>query len=360
MDKENINNIYIQVSENLRLITVKRKSAIWFQKTIWLLVFLFFTLFILYIYSQYFPNSQNFIFDWLRNFKFNLVNYNFILISFIGFSIIFSVITYSFSYLFKTYKTKEKQTIQFIINSLFPEFYFTQNLHLKTIKIRESKLFPWLKIGTPIVTYGYLDIKKENINLHIYDIGIIENNIGNKIIEILFKIPFINLLVMMYQYVLKNIFTSKSADNTYFTFRGIYGYASFNKKLKGTTVVFTNNITSKTNRILSLKFKEEEKIILEDSRFNKLFSVYGTNQIEARYVLNTYLLEKIVELKEKFNREIMLSFTKSQIFITVQNLNGIFSFPSGKLDSVEIIEELYYEIETLQSIVTDFKLNRNI
>lgn len=349
MDKKKIEVIYASTRKSLQTIYKKRKVSKLLYKLSWILGGLLIVVLILYSLVQLYTGNQTY-----QNKNPYLLIYGFI-----GFSIVLSAFNYFFSKNFEKFKESESKTMATMVGYLFPKFNFTQNLQLKTKELRKSKLFPWLKIGAPVYTYGFMNTTIENVNLNISDVGIIEDDFGNKFIQLLSNIPIVNILVVFYMYI-KNIFTSKNADSTLYTFRGVFCWVDFNKKLKGTTVVVANKINSKINRSLSLKFKEEEKILLEDVRFNKYFTVYGTDQVEARYALSTTLMERITALKEKFNKDVMLSFTQNQLFLTIENPNGIFSFPSGKLDSIKIIEEFVFEINSLENIVIDFNLNRKI
>jgi hypothetical protein len=57
-------------------------------------------------------------------------------------------------------------------------------------------------------------------------------------------------------------------------------------------------------------------------------------------------MERIVVLKEKSDWSIFLSFRDLQMNIAVKNENGLFSFPIRKLDDMEIVGELAFEIVT--------------
>jgi hypothetical protein len=56
-------------------------------------------------------------------------------------------------------------------------------------------------------------------------------------------------------------------------------------------------------------------------------------------------MERIVALKEKFDRPIYLSFQNRQMYLAVLNPEGLFSFPSGRLDHIKVVEELANDIE---------------
>ncbi|WP_262494255.1 hypothetical protein [Maribacter cobaltidurans] len=44
------------------------------------------------------------------------------------------------------------------------------------------------------------------------------------------------------------------------------------------------------------------------------------------------------------------------MYIAVKNDNGLFSFPSGKLDGISVVEELAYDIETALEVSEELKL----
>ena len=169
-------------------------------------------------------------------------------------------------------------------------------------------------------------------------------------------IPTLNILVVFYEYVFKNIVSNTSADNQYFTYRGMFCWLHFKKKLNGHTVILSNDPLTKWDRLASFSFRDEHKIHLEDPRFTKNFMVYGTDQVEARYVLSSSLMERIVALREKFARPLFLSFQDKQLYLAVMNDNGLFSFSLGKLEGIKIVEELASDIETALEIPDELKL----
>ena len=136
----------------------------------------------------------------------------------------------------------------------------------------------------------------------------------------------------------------------------MFCWLNFKKKLSGHTVVLPKSHGAKLDRLASFNFKEEEEVFLEDPRFTDEFIVYSTDQVEARYVLTSSLMERIVALKEKFNQPILLSFQNQQMFLAVKNENGLFSFPPGKLDALNTIEEMASDIETALEIASELKL----
>ena len=242
-----------------------------------------------------------------------------------------------------------------MITSLFPKFKLSQIASFPMRELNKTKLFTSVKSENAII-YGHL--KNKELDLTITDIGIIEKNVQKGFVDTLLKIPYLNIVIILYQYVFKNVITSKSADAVYYTFRGMFCWTSFDKKLEGHTVILPKNINSKINRNINHSFKKEEKITLENPEFVKNFDVYATDQIEARYVLSATFMEKVVALKNAFNRDIMVSFTNGKAYVAVHNPHGLFSFSETKLNSIKIIEELVVDINSAISIVDEFKVRQ--
>lgn len=352
--KQLIQKAYAQTSSQLNSIYKKRKQALLFQKLMWLLTGLFFVFMLINIGVSYFPNSTNSVITFFKQFQ-SSVNHPYantypilILMGVVYFS------SYFFTIKFSSLKTQEYKTISKMVTLLFPQVEFTQNAKAPTSEILKSKLFYWLEKDAPMYSYGQIRATVNNASVNIADIGIIEQNISNRITDTIMRIPGINMIAVLYQYVLKNILTNKSADNVYYTFRGMFCWMNFKKNLLGHTVILTNNQSEKINRFFSGYFKEEQRIQLEDPRFTNQFVVYSTDQIEARYVLSLAFMEKIVTLKEKFNQPILLSFQNKQLYLVVKNKHGLFSFPVGKLDDIKIIEELVNDINTALQITTNW------
>ncbi|OYD88239.1 hypothetical protein CDG77_24930 [Nostoc sp. 'Peltigera membranacea cyanobiont' 213] len=110
--------------------------------------------------------------------------------------------------------------------------------------------------------------------------------------------------------VLKNQFTRTSL-----IFKGLFFKAKFNKNLRTVTIVQPKAINA---NIHALNHAKKQVIKLEDPEFAKLFTVYGDDQIEARYVLSTNLMDKIVNFRKKTNRNIYISFVDDMIYIAIE------------------------------------------
>lgn len=357
MDSLLIQKTYSEVKDILNTIYRQRKSTQFFQKAMWVITGLYFVFILLLTVVNYFPNLANRYSGFLDFFKPTPTNPYGAIYPYMGFAVLLYVSTSFFVRKFQKFKQIELNTINKMVRSLFPKVDFAQNTAAPTTEIIRSKLFAWVKKDSPIYSFGQIRSKHNDTIINISDIGIVEKNVSNRIMGTLLQIPVLNIIAILYQYVAKNIATSKSAENIYFTYRGMFTWLNFKKKLNGHTVVLPSNQSTKLDRLASFNFREEQKIHLEDPRFSNEFIVYGTDQIEARYILSLALMERILALKEKYDQPIFMSFHNKQLFLAVKNENGLFSFPSGKLDNIKIIAELAHDIETSLQIASELNLN---
>ena len=92
----------------------------------------------------------------------------------------------------------------------------------------------------------------------------------------------------------------KSKDGEYYedVFRGIIIDLTFNKTLRGTTII------RKDSGLIGNLFHETlpklKDVKLEDPNFNKIFQAYSDDQVEARYILSVSFMERLKELSEAF------------------------------------------------------------
>jgi hypothetical protein len=100
---------------------------------------------------------------------------------------------------------------------------------------------------------------------------------------------------------------------------------------------------------------------LEDIEFEKAFAVYGTDQIEARYILSTSLMQRIMEFRKKTGKNIAMSFIDSNVFIGIPVSKELFEAPLfSTLVSYPMIAEYYNYLAMCIGIVEDLDLNTRI
>lgn len=104
-----------------------------------------------------------------------------------------------------------------------------------------------------------------------------------------------------------------------------------------------------------------EKVALEDVVFEKEFEAYSQNQIEARYVLTTAFMERMLKLKEIYKgKSIQFSFQDSKVLIAIDTKEDMFE--PCKLLKTNLQEEQVYKVfnqfMTIFSVIDVLKLNQ--
>jgi hypothetical protein len=148
-------------------------------------------------------------------------------------------------------------------------------------------------------------------------------------------------------------------------FKGLFFLADFNKNFSGSTVILPDTAEATFGKfgqwLQSWSFGRDELVKLDDPEFEKLFVVYGTDQIEARYILSPALMQRIVEFKTKIKRPIHLSFVGSMVFVAVSYDRALFEpkiFQS--LLDFETLCEYFEDLRLATGIVEDLNLNTRI
>jgi hypothetical protein len=285
----------------------------------------------------------------------NIMGYNYYeMIAIVGFVVVISVASKIFISAFVKFIKIEDDIITKMVNRLFQGYAFDRKYKISLDFLKSSCLFAGLNAKISPSTYGYLSGRHKGVHMNIVDVGIVDHNSLSSTNDVLMKIPLLNLFVVMYN----NLFSSQTSSSTLFTFRGMFCWAKFNKELKGQTLIMPNRLSYSLKKIVQTTFTNAESILVEDARFAEEFTVYGSDQIEARYILTASLMEKMTEFKQKYDRPIMISFVDKKIHIAVENPNGIFAFSPGELNSSEIVKELVAEIAMALSVVEEFRLNK--
>ncbi len=151
-------------------------------------------------------------------------------------------------------------------------------------------------------------------------------------------------------------------------FDGIIIVLDMNKDFSGQTIVRSdwgmfNFLMSRPRCQIDFKNKKLDKVTLEDSRFEKYFETFSNNQVEARYVLTTAFMERILKVKKLFHgTKIEFSFFNNQLFILVPTSKDMFETTSlftttaryGKMR--EVVNQFY----SIFSIIDLLKLNQRI
>ena len=160
----------------------------------------------------------------------------------------------------------------------------------------------------------------------------------------------------------------RSKNRTYYVdiFDGIFIMADFHKHFRSTVRVVPDTAEKMFGflgkALQSFRPLSSEKLVyLEDPEFEKEFAVYGSDQVEARYILSTSMVGRILDLRAKWGNNIRLAFAGSMVFIAISHSADLLE-PDLKTAShdKEQIVRFAYELEQCFSIVEDLNLNTRI
>ena len=151
----------------------------------------------------------------------------------------------------------------------------------------------------------------------------------------------------------------------YTIFKGLFFIGDFNKHFTCETIVLPDTAEKLFGhfgqKLQSMNIFRGQLIKLEDPEFESHFVVYGDDQIQARYILSTSLMERIVEFRKKTGRKIYLSFVGSKVFAAVSYTKSLFEPRIFRtLLDFEPVREYFEDLQLAIGIVDDLNLNTRI
>jgi hypothetical protein len=147
-------------------------------------------------------------------------------------------------------------------------------------------------------------------------------------------------------------------------FKGIFFIADFNKHFLGRTYVVPDareSFLGIGKLFEKWTFGRGEIVELENPEFEKLFTVYGTDQVEARYILTPSLMERLVNFRNKANTRVHISFIRSKLFVALSVSRDLFEpriFSSGLQSGY--LQDYFRYLALVAGIVDDLNLNLRI
>lgn len=147
-------------------------------------------------------------------------------------------------------------------------------------------------------------------------------------------------------------------------FRGLFFFAEFNKNINGQTFVFPEKDRNVVNLLGKEKDKSKhhgEQVKLENPEFEKIFSVYGTSQQEARYILTPVMMEAIVNIHKRYGYKMYFSFKGENVFCAIPFSRNLFE-PNIKKSGLNFsdVEEMYMLFSLIETIIHEMNLNTRI
>ncbi len=147
-------------------------------------------------------------------------------------------------------------------------------------------------------------------------------------------------------------------------FKGLFFIADFNKHFHGKTYV----VPDARGSFLGLgqlfekwSFGRGDIVELENPEFDALFTVYGTDQVEARYILSSSMMDSLVHFRSKADTPVHLSFINSKVCVALPVNKNLFEpkiFSSGVQSAC--LRDYFRYLALVAGIVDDLNLNLRI
>lgn len=173
----------------------------------------------------------------------------------------------------------------------------------------------------------YIEYKDGDFRLEMYDIGLY-----NKIV----------------------MYKSSSVQKI---FEGLMLVTKCNKDFEGTTLIRRrDDLQAAIYDEASLK-----RVKLEDTEFENVFDVYSTNQVEARYLLTTSFMERLLDLYKNQKYDVTCSFENGQIILMIDGEKDWFDFSLEKsLTDKNNLDVFSKDIQNVLAIVDLLRIKENI
>ncbi len=156
-------------------------------------------------------------------------------------------------------------------------------------------------------------------------------------------------------------------------FQGLLIKVPCNKKFTGITVIRDKSSNPDSNNSFlgkeislfnkNLEKPKLDKVVLEDTEFNKFYDVNSTDQIEARYLITTAFMNRMLNMaKGKAESKISVSFEHGHVYISVYTpFKDWFEVPILKpTNDINNYKAIIYEIIQIMKIIDSLKLEQKI
>ena len=167
---------------------------------------------------------------------------------------------------------------------------------------------------------------------------------------------------------------SKGNTNTswHTIFQGLFFIGDFNKRFGGMTFVLPDQhegLLGGVGRTLQawggkLDSRPGELVALEDPEFERAFVVYATDQVEARYLLSTSLMRRLLEFRARVKRPLALAFIDSNLYLAISTSKQYFEPPSVFFGSATMtlddIKAYLADVALARDLIEDLNLNLRI
>ena len=148
-------------------------------------------------------------------------------------------------------------------------------------------------------------------------------------------------------------------------FSGVLFCADFNKHFSGSTYVLPDRAQKLFGGLgqsmQGMRSTYGTLVKLEDPEFERYFVVYATNQIEARYILSSALMERLSDFRRKHGHPMRIGFVDTHVYLGIQLKRNLFEPRLFRtLANPALYREFWDDLTLFVSIVEELNLNTRI
>lgn len=154
-------------------------------------------------------------------------------------------------------------------------------------------------------------------------------------------------------------------------FKGILYVVDFNKKFNGITTLHAETLVSNSfigkwlqplRRMSRGSYEGQKKLSIdvENEAFNLAFDITTTDEIEARYILSSSMIERILEFRKRHPQKTEISFVDSLMCISLQDSKNYFEIKLFAKDIDKELRLIYEDFRFFFGMVEVFDLNTRI
>jgi hypothetical protein len=257
-------------------------------------------------------------------------------------------------YFYHRFDTAERDTVRRIVREMLPEAKcrIETSLFSETL-VQASNFFSSLyrsRVMPAAFSFGSIAFERDGQKLDIRDVAI---NTGYS--------TRAGGIARMFKTLFRGIFTAR-IENAASSFRGMFAHARLPKAIGGSVVILPDHLECHVDylakTIQSLRNINGNRLVrLEDVEFERYFAVYSTDETLARYVLTPAMMLRMTGLRKKYDRDIMLSFNRDAFFFAVAMPEGLLTLGRSKVNTGDVVGDLYDNIQTAREILKDLKLD---
>lgn len=126
-------------------------------------------------------------------------------------------------------------------------------------------------------------------------------------------------------------------------FDGVFIESDCNKKFNSTTVVRIDE--GALGNLVQTNAIHLQKVNLEDAVFEQKFEVYSDDQVEARYLLTTAFMERLLKVQKRLKMPVTCSFENGKMYIAIHDSKNWFD--------IDVEDSSLVDIRTYQKILLD-------